>query len=76
MISSIKKTGMLFVLLILSANAFSQSNYQVEMAEGLYQSGKIYVVVTILSVIFIGIVAYLIVLDRKISKLEKEIKDK
>jgi CcmD family protein len=46
------------------------------MADGLYQSGKIYVVVTVLSVIFIGIVIYLIMLDRKISKLEKEIKNK
>lgn len=46
----------------------------VEMATGLYQSGKIYVVVAVLSIIFVGIVGYLIMLDRKISKLENEIK--
>jgi CcmD family protein len=45
----------------------------VEMATGLYQSGKIYVVVIVLAVIMIGIFAYLIMLDRKVSKLEKEI---
>lgn len=74
MINSIKGSGMLFALLLLSASVFAQDNQPIEMAEGLYQSGKIYVVVTVLSVIFIGIVAYLILLDRKISKLEKEIK--
>ncbi len=62
-------------MLILSASAFAQDNCeQVEMAEGLYQSGKIYVVVAALAIIFIGIVIYLISLDRKISKLEKEVK--
>jgi CcmD family protein len=77
MINSIKKTGMLFALLIASVSAFAQdAQAPVEMADGLYQSGKIYVVVTVLSVIFIGIVSYLIMLDRKISKLEKENKNK
>ncbi|MEO7176704.1 MAG: CcmD family protein [Saprospiraceae bacterium] len=35
--------------------------------------GKIYVVVAVILVIFLGIVIYLISLDRKISKLEKRI---
>jgi CcmD family protein len=73
----IKKTGILFALMIVSASVFAQDTQApVEMADGLYQSGKIYVVVTVLSVIFIGIVSYLIMLDRKISKLEKENKNK
>jgi CcmD family protein len=37
--------------------------------------GKIFVVVAVLSVILIGIFVYLFVMDRKIGKLEKEIKD-
>ena len=37
-------------------------------------NGKIYVVVAVLVAIFIGIILYLIRLDRKISKLEKETK--
>ncbi len=36
-----------------------------------YQEGKIYVVLTIILVIFIGIIGYLIHLDRKITKFEK-----
>lgn len=77
-----KKTASLIMLLLLSAVSFAQEamqaqqTQQVEMAEGLFQSGKIYVVVSVLSIIFIGIVVYLIMLDRKIGKLEKEIKNK
>lgn len=72
--SSIKKTGMLLILLLASASMFAQdAQAPVEMADSLYQSGKIYVVVTVLSVIFIGIVIYLVMLDRKITKLEKEV---
>ena len=65
------------LLVLLSVTTFAQSAQPpVEMADALFQSGKIYVVVTVLSIIFIGIIAYLIMLDRKISKLEKEIKNK
>ncbi|MDO9185376.1 MAG: CcmD family protein [Bacteroidia bacterium] len=72
-----KKIVTVLGMLILSVTAFAQDKCErVEMAEGLYQSGKIYVVVTVLSIIFTGIVGYLIMLDRKISKLEKEIKNK
>ena len=35
-------------------------------------NGKIYVVVTVILIIFTGIILYLIRLDRKITKLEKE----
>ncbi len=71
MTSLLKKSAFLIAML-LSASTFAQENAQVEMATGLYQSGKIYVVVIVMSLIFVGIAGYLIVLDRKISKLEKE----
>ncbi len=44
-----------------------------QMAEALRESGKIYVVVLCLLIIFVGLFSYLIVLDRKFSK---KIKDK
>lgn len=44
----------------------------VEMADAMRESGKIYVVVAVLAVVFIGIIFYLISIDRKISKMEKE----
>jgi len=43
----------------------------VEMADRLRADGKIYVVIAVLVTIFIGIIAYVIRLDRKISRLEK-----
>lgn len=48
------------------------ANAQPEMADKLRADGKIYVVVMVLATIFAGIFAYLVILDRKISKLEKE----
>ena len=44
----------------------------VEMADTFRADGKIYVVVAILSIVFTGIVLFLIRLDRKISRIEKE----
>jgi CcmD family protein len=44
----------------------------VEMADRLRADGKIYVVIVVLVTIFLGIVAYVIRLDRKISRLEKD----
>ena len=70
-----KKIMFSSLMMFISVNAFAQDN-TIEMATGLYQSGKIYVVVVVMSIIFIGIAGYLIMLDRKITKLEKEIKNK
>ncbi|HEY0030923.1 MAG TPA: CcmD family protein [Bacteroidia bacterium] len=67
-----KKVTFLFAMLVVSQTSFAQDNASVEMATGLYQSGKIYVVVAVMSVIFLGIAGYLVMLDRKISKLEKK----
>lgn len=44
----------------------------VAMADKLREDGKIWVVIGVILILFIGIILYLISLDRKISKLEKE----
>ena len=49
---------------------------EVEMADTLRSEGKIYVVVAIMLVIFIGLIGYLFLMDRKISRLEKKISEK
>ena len=41
-----------------------------------YSNGKIYVVVAIMSIIFLGIIIYLIRIDRHLKKTEKELKEK
>lgn len=45
------------------------------MADALRQSGKIYVVVAVIAVVLAGLLFFLISLDRKISRLEKEVRD-
>jgi hypothetical protein len=47
---------------------------QVEMADTMRSNGKIYVVVAILLTILFGLIIYLVMLDRKISKVEKQLK--
>ena len=49
----------------------SATGKPVEMADRLRADGKIYVVIAVLVTIFIGIIAYVIRLDRKISRLER-----
>lgn len=68
----------------LTKQAISLSTFlllsQLLMAQGsetdfFRNTGKIYVVVAIIVATFLGIVFFLIYLDRKISRLEREIKD-
>ncbi|MET4076406.1 CcmD family protein [Hymenobacter sp. UYCo722] len=66
---------LLLPLLFLASMAFAQTPEAAPaMADDLRASGKIYVVVAVVAVIVAGLLAYLISLDRKVSRLEKEIK--
>lgn len=58
-------------ILMFYINLFAQQTTDVEMADAMRANGKIYVVIIVLLVIFAGVITYLILLDRKISKLEK-----
>jgi CcmD family protein len=62
---------LVFALLLISNRLFAQQ--EVEMADAMRSNGKIYVVVSILLVIFVGIVGFLIFMDRKITRLEKRL---
>ncbi|SEN49919.1 hypothetical protein SAMN05216436_11756 [bacterium A37T11] len=71
-----KKVILLFLCFLITALcSFAQENPGIEMATGLRSSGKIYVVVLVMVIIFVGFIAYLYSLDRKISRLEKEHKN-
>ena len=52
------------------------SAQQPEMADAMRSEGKIYVVVAILLVIFAGLIAYLVMLDRKVTRIEKKLPEK
>ena len=47
-----------------------------EMADAFRSEGKIYVVVAIVLIVLAGLVAYLFILDRKMTKLERMIEMK
>tara|TARA_B110000444_G_scaffold54692_1_gene50876 strand:- start:1893 stop:2051 length:159 start_codon:yes stop_codon:yes gene_type:complete len=42
-----------------------------EMADIMRSNGKIYVVVAVIAIIFIGLMAYLYHIDQRVKKLEK-----
>ncbi len=63
-----------FFQILVSCICFAQE--PVEMADHLRASGKIYVVVAVLLTILIGILLLLILIDRKVSNLEKKLKQK
>lgn len=48
---------------------------EIEMADTLRRDGKIYVVVIVLLTVLAGMIIYLVLLDRKVSKLEKQLKN-
>lgn len=61
--------ALFFITLISMAQ---QPSGSVDMADTFRSNGKIYVVVAVILTIFAGIIIYLIRLDRKVTKLEKE----
>ena len=57
------------VFLLFSLSCFAQQ--KVDMADTMRSNGKIYVVVAVCITILIGLFIYLIILDKKISRFEK-----
>jgi uncharacterized membrane protein len=70
------KTKVLYFisLMMWSMLSISQNTMQSEpqMADNFRSEGKIYIVITVISIIFICLVAYLVYIDLKLRKLEKK----
>ena len=78
------KQVIIITLLLLSLNGHAQSNIatdtttqvipntEVQMADTFRKEGKIYVVVGVIAIVMAGMFVYLILIDNKIGKLEKE----
>mgnify|MGYP001549234968 CR=1 FL=1 len=62
----------LFTCQISGLFAQSSSSIDLEAEQWLEANAKFHVVIAVLVLIFIGLVAYVLWLDRKISKLENE----
>jgi CcmD family protein len=66
-----RKLTFLLLLLLSYTGVFAQDT-SVEMDDALRSNGKIYVVVCIICIIFIGLAIYLFTIDRRLKKIEKE----
>ncbi len=66
-----KKVLLSFLMLFLSAFLFAQQNNQVEMADEMRSSGKIYVVIVTIVIVFVGLAIYLFSIDRRLKKIER-----
>ncbi len=47
-----------------------------QMADTFRENGKIYVVISVIAIIFLALVVFLVYLERKLNKLEKQFKNK
>ena len=63
---------LLFVVLGLLLNAVAFAQDKPEMADTMRSNGKIYVVVAVCLTILIGLFIYVFIVDRKVSRLEKD----
>lgn len=63
----------LFLLLTMISSILSAQ--EIEMADQMRADGKIYVVVGVLLIIMIGLLLYLVSIDRKVGRMEKKIKE-
>ena len=65
----------LFTLLCLTLSGlavFAQGANGTEMADAMRGSGKIYVVIATIAIIFVVLAVYLFSIDRRLKKIEKE----
>jgi len=60
---------LVWLMAFMPISVFAQD---VEMADMLHENGKIYVVVGVIAIIFVGLVVYLVSIDRRLTKMEKE----
>ena len=69
MLKLLRSISMVVCTLLIALNGFSQG--APEMADTMRSNGKIYVVVAICLIILVGLFIYVMMLDRKISRIEK-----
>jgi K+-transporting ATPase A subunit len=69
-IKMLSRLWLVVIAMITGPLAFAQE--QVEMADTMRSNGKIYVVVAVCLIILIGLFVYVMSVDKKVRRLEKE----
>ena len=67
-----KKLSNVLFALLLTSPVYAQ---EVEMADKMRSEGKIYVLVAIILIILLGLLVYLVMIDRKATRLEKRLEE-
>ena len=67
-----RKLSVIILLLLSCITCFAQQTEEVDMAFDMRSSGKIYVVIATIVIIFAGLAVYLFSIDRRLRKIEKE----
>lgn len=70
-----KILSLLFILSTLCVGAQS-INTAPEMADSMRANGKIYIVITVIAMIFAAIIAFLIYIERRLNKIENKLRDR
>jgi CcmD family protein len=69
----IKRAAFVIACCLLNIAAMAQgTNYNSDSTDFMRSNGKIYVVITVAAIIITGLFLYLLSLERKIKKLERE----
>jgi CcmD family protein len=68
------KKFILYIFLLASVPSFAGEYPDPPMADAMREDGKIYVVITVMAVVFVCVAAYLVIIDRKVKKLEERLK--
>lgn len=69
------KRFLVSLLLLIGAIANAQTAAGPEMADGFRENGKIYIVITVIGMIFAAIVIFLVILERKLKRLEDKVNE-
>jgi len=64
-----------FLIVLFSILSTVSLSAQTESSDFMHSTGKIYVVIAVLVAIFVGIILFLVYLERKLTKLESLIED-
>ncbi len=67
------KKVIIYIFLLITNIATAQVASEPVMADALRENGKIYVVITVIGIIFLALIVFLIILERKLKKLEDKI---
>lgn len=67
--------SLLFILTGFFMNAQEATN-RPQMADAFRDNGKIYVVISVIAIIFLSLVFFLVRLDRKVKKMEDKMNEK